>query len=150
VSDTATATEQTTLGRIIELTDHKRSLDRQLRALKAELEPLHQQMLDEFAQRGETSARHGATGQLVYINRRTWARAADGNKDRAYDALIAAGLHEYAERGFNTHALSAYFREELKRRQEHGDPVTDITELLPAELQGAIELTTDHSIGVRA
>jgi hypothetical protein len=145
-------TERTTLGRIIDLTDRKRQLDSELRKIKAELEPLHAQMLNEFATRGETSARHAATGKLVYINRRTWARASDGDKAAAYDALVAAGgdLAAFAERGFNTHSLSAYFREQLKIREAEGHPVTDLNELVPDGLRGVIELTEDHTIGVRA
>lgn len=150
MTPTGTATEQTTLGTIIELTERKRDLDRDLRAVKAQLEPLHAEMLDEFARRGESSARHAETGMLVYVGRRTWARAAGGDKDTAYDALRAAGLEEYADRGFNTHALSAYFRERLKARNETGDPVTDLSELLPPALQGVIELTEDQTINVRS
>lgn len=150
MSDTATAAEQTTLGKIIELTDRKRELDKELRAVKGELEPLHAQMLDEFATRGETSARHAASGKLVYINRRVWARAADSDKDRAYEALVAAGLNEYAQRGFNVTSLSAYFNERVKERAAEGNPVTDLAELLPAELREAIDLTEDHTIGVRS
>lgn len=146
-----TAAEQTTLGKIIALTDQKRDLEAQLRVVKEQLEPLHTQMLDEFASRGETSARHAATGKLVYINRRTWARPADGrSKDDVYDALVAAGLEDYAERGFNTQKLSAYFRELIKQSEENGTPVDNPADLLPEQLAGLVDLTTDHIIAVRS
>lgn len=141
---------QTTLGQIIELTERKRSLESEARLLKDQLEPLHRQLLEEFADQGLTSARHAASGKLVYVSRKTWARAAGGDKTRAYDALISAGLEDYAERGFNTNKLSAYFRELIKQHEDNGEAITDPTVLLPAQLQGVIELTTDNTVAVRA
>lgn len=136
--------EDTVTGQIVGLTEIKREVERALRTVKESLAPRHEQMLDTFAQRGETSARHAASGQLVYVSRQLWARAAGGDKPAACSALKEAGLGDFVEEGFNVHSLSAYFRE-LRER----DGAIDVDSLLPAQLRGAIELTEDHKIGVR-
>lgn len=137
-------------GRIVALTEVKRELDRALKATKSRLEPLHDQMLDTFTERGDTSARHAESGKLVYVNRRIWARAASEDKSEACAALKAAGLDAFVAEGFNTTSLSAYFNEQVKEREADGEPVTDLDDLLPPELKGRIALTQDHTIGVRS
>lgn len=142
--------EGTVLGQVVELTALKRELDVSLKAVKDALSPRHEELLDAFAQEGVSSKRHAETGKLVYINRRVWARPAEGeDKDSTADALVAAGLGEYVERGWNTTSLSAYFNEQVKAREADHQPVTDLDEMLPQELRGVIALTEDHKIGVR-
>ena len=135
----------------VELNEQKATLERHLRATKEELDALERQLLDEFSQEGVTSKRHAATGKLVHITRRIWARAA-GGKAEAAEALRAHGgeLAEFVELGFNTNSLSSYFSEQAKRRAEDHDPVTDLAELVPADLRDAIALTDTHSLRVRS
>lgn len=144
--------EDTTLGQVVELTDLKRTLDAELKRVKDELKPLEEAMLDEFAERGESSARHAATGKLVYIRRQIWARAAE-DKAAACAALRAAGLDEFVAESFNTQSLSAYFRELAKNELEaKGIPTTQeaLEQLLDEPLRDAIALTQDNQIGVRS
>lgn len=141
----------TVLGQVVELTELKRTLDSALKATKDKLDPRHEQLLEEFAGEGVSSKRHAETGKLVYVNRRVWARPADGHtKDTTADLLEAAGLGDYVERGWNTTSLSAYFNEQVKTREADGQPVTNLDQLLPDQLRGAIALTEDHKIGVRS
>ena len=139
------------LTRFVALNDRKGELERNLRLVKDQLYALELQLLDEFSQEGVTSKRHAATGKLVHITRRIWARAA-GGKAQAAEALRAHGgeLAEFVELGFNTNSLSSYFSEQAKRRAEDHDPVTDLAELVTADLRDAIALTDTHSLRVRS
>lgn len=142
--------EETTLGQVVELTEVKRQLDVALKTVKDKIAPRHEELLEAFADEGVTSKRHAESGKLVYVNRRIWARAATDDKAPACEALRAAGLAEFVQEGFNTTSLSAYFNEQAKNAEADGTPVTDLEELLPESLRGAIALTEDHKIGVRS
>lgn len=144
-------TEATTaLDQFVALKDRKADLERQLRLVKDELAPLEQALLEEFAAEGVSGKRHAGTGKLVSISRKVWARAHGGDKGAAADALEAAGLGDYVQRGFNTNSLSAYFREQLRERTDTGEIVSDLTDLLPAQLRGHIDLTEDAALSVRS
>jgi hypothetical protein len=144
---TTVHSSSTTLDRFIELTERKRELEKELRMLKDQLAPLEDDLLDELAQRGESAVRHAATGRLVSIRRQIWARAANG-KPAACAALADVGLSEYVEETFNTHSLSAYYRELATQRRQAGQPVTDLEQLLAPRLRGVIALTEDHRLSV--
>lgn len=137
------------LDQFVAATERKRKLEADLRVVKDEITPLTEQLLEQFAEEGVSGKRHAATGRLVSITRKVWARAAGGDKTAASAALKKAGLGDYVEESFNTNSLSAYFREQVKARESEGQPVTDLTELLDPALRGAIELTEDHTLSVR-
>jgi hypothetical protein len=142
--------DETTLGQVVELTAIKRELDVAIKTVKDKIAPRHDELLDAFGQEGVTSKRHAESGKLIYVNRRIWARPAGEDKADACQALKAAGLGEFVREGFNTTSLSAYFNEQVKNAEADGQPVTDLEQLLPQELRGAIALTEDHKIGVRS
>lgn len=48
-------------------------------------------------------------GYTIYTRRQLWANAAD--KAEAYEALVAAGLGDFAQKGFNVQSVSSLFRE---------------------------------------
>ena len=140
----------TALDQFVALKDRKADLERQLRLVKDELAPLEQALLEEFAAEGVSGKRHAGTGKLVSITRKVWARATGGDKPAACEALRAAGLDEHVGESFNTNSLSALFRERLREREDAGEIVTDVAELLPPELRGHIDLTTDETLSVRS
>jgi hypothetical protein len=142
--------EDTTLGQVIELTELKRTLDQELKNVKAEIGPREEALLGEFADLGVTSMRHEQTGKLAYVRRQIWARPAVEDRAEACDALRQAGLGDYVAESFNVQSLSAYFREQVKEREGNGEAVTSLDELLQDGLRGVIELTEDHQIGVRS
>jgi hypothetical protein len=133
------------LDRYVELTQRKRELEAELRIVKRDLGDTEPDLLEEFKEGGWRRVNHAASGVTVYLHRQIWARPAT---DQAPQALKDAGLGQYVQEGFNVHSLSAYFRELAKNRVEQGDPVTDLEQLLPPELQGHIHLTQD--VGLRA
>ena len=50
-------------------------------------------------------------GRTVYVERKLWAKAKDGDKAAVCKALKRARLGDYVEETFNTNSLSAYVRE---------------------------------------
>lgn len=139
------------LDEFVDLADQKAALERQLRGVKEQLDILETELLDEFAQEGVSSKRHAASGKLVHITRRIWARPATAKADAARALQQHGGeLAEFAELGFNVQSLSSYFSEQAKRRADEHDPVTDLTDLLPGDLQGFIELSDTHQLRVRS
>jgi hypothetical protein len=91
-------------------------------------------LLDAFAENPGLK-RLNIDGRTVYLRRQLFAGAKD--KDAAYEALIAAGLGDYATRGFNTNSVSALYRE----WERDGTPP-------PPELAGVIHTGERFSIGV--
>lgn len=142
-----TVTEPTLLDKFVQITTRKRDLESEVNLLKKQLAPLEAQLLDEYAQEGVRS-KATTDGATVYLNRKIWARAGDGGKPAACIALRNAGLGAFIEEGFNTNSLSAHFRELAKTREAEGAPLTDVADLLPEELRGAIHLTEDHKLGL--
>jgi hypothetical protein len=152
VSLAATATEPTTLDQYVSLTEAKRELERELRMVKEQITPLQEQLLEEFAERGISGERHAASGKLVSITRRIWARARDGSsKHLAAEAMAKdPELSTFVELGWNTNSVSAYFRELATAQKDAGEPVTDLSTLVPVELRDVLELTEDHILSVRS
>lgn len=74
-------------------------------------------------------------GYTIYTRRTLWAGAED--KAAAYDALVAAGYDDYAQRTFNTQSVSALFREWDKAGEEP-----------PAELVAAFKVGEKFAIGM--
>ena len=133
------------LDQFVALKDRKTTIERQLRQVKEQIAPLEAALLDQFAQEGVSGKRHASSGKMVSIARRIWARAADGDKVKAAAALQGVPeLADYVEQSFNVNSLSAFFREAAQ-----ADPDKPLEDLLPASLQGAIELTEDHQLSVR-
>lgn len=145
-TDTATPVSEA-VNTFARLTQRKRDLEHELNQIKDELKPLEEQILDELAANGWQNITHADSGYTFYIRRQIWARAADGeDRTAACRALKQAGLGDFVGETFNTHSLSAHFRELAEERVAQGDPVTDVDVLLPEELRGVIQLTTDHSL----
>lgn len=74
-------------------------------------------------------------GYTIYSRRTLYANAKD--KPAAYEALIAAGLDDYAQKGFNATSVSALFREWDKNGE---DP--------PAALAGLFDVGERYQIGM--
>jgi hypothetical protein len=108
-------------------------IDARLAILKKRHGELQAQLLDAFADNHLQNLR--IDGRTVYLHRQIWAGAPD--KAAAHEALIAAGLGDYAERGFNTNKVSALYREWAANG-----------ETPPPELEGVITTGERYSIRV--
>lgn len=110
----------------VELTKQKKKAEQDLKMIKEQIQGLQDQFLKELEKAGVQSMTVG--GFTVYIERKLWAGAVDGDKGRMIKALKRARLKYLVTESVNTHSLSAYFRglEEAKRKP-------------PTSLEGAVQ-----------
>ena len=97
------------LKRFVALEERRRQLEAEIDTIKAEVAELEQRLLPQFEQGG--LQRVSIDGRTVYVERRIWAKARDGNKSAVCRALKRCHLGDYVEETFNTNSLSAYVRE---------------------------------------
>ena len=136
------------LDQWVELSQRKRELEAELLKVKAELAELSESIRTDWADEGVRSKRT-AGGVLVHTRRQIWARAADGDRARAAQALRALPEFEHlAQLDFNVNSLSAVFRQKAKEAAEEGVYLS-LGQLLPAGLVGAIALDEDIELRLR-
>lgn len=124
-----------------ELENRKKELEAELREVKKELDEIGGPegiLLEQFMHAGLSKMSIG--GRTIYIHRQLWASAVDKNYEVACAGLKSAGLGDYVQERFNTHSLSAYFREQYQDMLENSDDVPEPEDILPEELKGAIDL----------
>ena len=97
------------LKRFVALEERRRQLEAEVDTIKAEATELEQRLLPQFEQEGFEKI--SVDGRTVYVERKLWAKARDGNKAAVCKALKRARLGDYVEETFNTNSLSAYVRE---------------------------------------
>ena len=97
------------LKRFVALEERRRQLEAEVDAVKAEAAELEQRLLPQFEQGGFEKI--SIDGRTVYIERKLWAKARDGDKAAVCKALKRCRLGDYVEETFNTNSLSAYVRE---------------------------------------
>jgi len=118
------------LKRFVALEQRRRQLEAEVDQIKAEAAELEQRLLPQFEQSG--MERVLIDGLTVYIERKLWAKARDGDKPAVCSALKRCNLGDYVEETFNTNSLSAYVRE-LDREGRHLPPtlasVLDVSEV---------------------
>jgi hypothetical protein len=93
----------------VALEERRRQLETEIDAVKAEAAELEQRLLPQFEQSGVE--RLSIDGRTIYLERKLWAKARDGDKAAVCCALKRARLGDYVEETFNTNSLSAYVRE---------------------------------------
>jgi hypothetical protein len=109
-SEDETAIDATALAREFAGLKHRRDkLEAELDSVKARMGQIEPTLLTFFADHGMQSIK--LDGVTVYVHRRIFASATDGNKSRAVRALRTAGLKELVQTGYNTNSISAIFRE---------------------------------------
>jgi hypothetical protein len=97
------------LKRFVALEERRRALEAEIEAVKAEAAELEALLLPQFEQSG--LERVAIDGRTVYVERKLWAKAKDGDKAAVCKALKRCRLGDYVEETFNTNSLSAYVRE---------------------------------------
>ncbi len=97
------------LRRFVALEERRRQLEAEIETVKAQTSELEQALLPQFEQSG--MERVSIDGRTVYIERKLWAKAKDGDKPAVCKALKRCRLGDYVEETFNTNSLSAYVRE---------------------------------------
>lgn len=97
------------LKRFVALEERRRQLEAEVDTIKADAAELEQLLLPQFEQEGFEKI--SIDGRTVYVERKLWAKAKDGNKAAVCKALKRARLGDYVEETFNTNSLSAYVRD---------------------------------------
>lgn len=119
---------------LVDVSLQLKALDVSVERLKVKRRLLEAYLIDCFTNEPQLN-RMTVNGYTVSLRKTLWAKCDD--KEKGYDALIAAGLGDYATRGFNSQSVSALFRE----WEENEEPP-------PAELDGVITTTDTYNIGV--
>jgi len=97
------------LKQFIQLERRRRELEAEIDTIKAESAELEASLLPQFEQAG--MERVAIDGRTVYIERKLWAKAKNGDKQAVCKALKRARLGDYVSETYNSNSLSAYVRE---------------------------------------
>ena len=124
------------LKRFVALEEQRRQLEAEVDTIKAEAAELEGRLLPQFEQSG--TERIAIDGRTVYVERKLWAKAKDGDKPAVCKALKRARLGDYVEETFNTNSLSAYVRE-LDREERP----------LPPSLREVLEVSEVYKLRTR-
>lgn len=81
----------------------------ELAKLKEKLEAQEQRILDNLSRSG--TSRVTVDGRTFYVRIERWARAKDGDKERAIAVLKSNGHEELVSEGFNVQTVSSLVRE---------------------------------------
>lgn len=128
-------------GEFALLTKEKKGLNARLAVIQKRLNELEKHLLG-YIEQGEFPDSSRVGGLTLYTSTTLWASPVDGDYEGASDALEQAGLGDFVGRRFNSQSLSAYFREERKKR-----PLADVEDLLPESLRGVIKLSENPKLG---
>ena len=115
------------LKRFVALEERRRQLETEVDAIKAEASELESRLLPQFEQSG--TERIAIDGRTVYVERKLWAKAKDGDKPAVCKALKRAHLGDYVEETFNTNSLSAYVRELDREERPLPSSLRDVLEV---------------------
>jgi len=97
------------LKRFVALEERRRQLEEEIDQLKAEAVELEQALMPQFEQAG--IERVSIDGRTVYVERKLWASAKNGDKQALCKALKRARLSQFVQETFNSQSLSALVRE---------------------------------------
>ena len=124
------------LKQFVALEERRRTLEAEIDTIRAEATELEQRLLPQFEQSG--LERVAIDGRTVYIERKLWAKAKEGDKAAVCKALKRCRLGDYVEETFNTNSLSAYVRE-LDREERQ----------LPATLAAVLDVSEVFKLRTR-
>lgn len=131
--DTDTAREY------VALMQRKKALEAEVGEIQGKLqaleEPLMRAMVDEGVESLPVTTDAGR--MTIYVHRQIWAKSR-GDREACCAALESAGLGDFVTQNFNTHTISAYFRELLKDGGE-----------IPPEILGAFNLNEFTTLRAR-
>lgn len=93
------------------------------KATKDQMAILEEQILSNLAREGVGSVK--VLGTTLFIRTQRWARAKEGDKERAIAALREVGLGDFVAEGFNTQTVSAWLREQVRDEIDIPEAFTD-------------------------
>ena len=129
--------------RYITLTMRKRHHEEAAEELTAQIAELEAKLMTSFMDRGVD--RVSMDGHTVYLDRKVWAGAENGDTAGTCAALEAEGLGDFVRPSVNVQQLSSWVRE-LERTAGRQD---DLKALLPEALRPAIKVTEKFALRMR-
>jgi hypothetical protein len=127
----------------ITLTMRKRHHEEAAEELTQQIAELEGKLMASFIDRGVD--RVSMDGHTVYLDRKLWAGAENGDSAATCAALEAAGLGDFVKPTFNVQQLSSWVRE-TERTVGRQD---DLKALLPEALRPFIKVTEKYALRVR-
>jgi hypothetical protein len=97
------------LKRFVALEARRKELEQEIDTIKAEAAELEQSLMPEFEQEGVD--RISVDGRTVYVERKLWAKAKNGDKQAVCTALKRARLGDFVQLSYNSNSLSGFIRE---------------------------------------
>lgn len=106
-----------TAVKLVQLGDEIDELSAKKKKLDAEYDILERLLIEQYDAEDVTSMTVSVAGRdrLVYSSKRFWARkkSEDVTNEQVYEALIADGLPELAQRTYNTNTLTSFLKKTL-------------------------------------
>ncbi len=131
------------LKKFIRLTLKKRQHEDAAEELGQQIAELEAKLMASFMDRGVD--RVSMDGHTVYLDRKLWAGAENGDTAATCAALEAEGLGDFVRPSVNVQQLSSWVRE-LERAAGRQD---DLKALLPEALRPAIKITEKYALRMR-
>lgn len=136
------------LRRFADLTERKKAIEAEEKAIKAEMDALEPVIIEEMADAGMQNAK--INGRTYYINRRLFANPAEGHdKISVSAALRDAGLGDYVSETYNSNSLAAYVRQLVKEGDAESLSTEEMRELLPEPLRGVLTVGDTYLLASR-
>lgn len=132
--------------KFIKLTLKKRQHEEDAEELGKQIAELEAKLMASFQERGVD--RVSMDGSTVYLDRKLWAGAENGDSQATCAALEAAGLGDFVKPGFNTSQLSSWVRE-LEKAGGKQLPQDEVKGLLPEALRAFVRITEKFALRVR-
>ena len=100
------------LGRYVALDHERRQVEDRLDAIKKEQTALQERVLDEWADRGQQSAK--VDGLTVYVAHEFYcSKRGEVSTEQLIEILKSAGLDRCVQVGYNASSLKAFVKEQL-------------------------------------
>jgi|TARA_Y100000310_G_scaffold340907_1_gene438267 hypothetical protein len=137
-----------TVKRFAILNDEKKSLDKQLADVKAQMKSLEPSVIEYFERQGMQSA--NVEGSTVYLRRELWAgKADDVTNDQMHTAVIGTEWEGAVAPRMNTQTMSAFMREIEAQMKAEGTMPNDLQHVIPEPLRPFLKLNELFKLGVR-
>jgi len=114
----------------------KKQLEKELKELKAEIEQIEQELVDIMLQ--EEMQNFTRSGQMFYLQTRTYASAVAEKKQELFIWLKENGYGDLVYETINANSLAAFIRELLEEEEE-----------LPKDLRDLVNVYEKTTIGMR-
>ncbi len=114
----------------------RRELEDRLDEVKKKMEPLNEELVENFIQAGVQSTKF--MDKTVYIHTQLWASVKEESKQIAAAVFKNNGLGDLVKEAVNAQTLSAYFRE-LQKEEKEG----------PIEIQEITKVTMESKLRIR-